>query len=143
MDGPVILRRLAVLRRSRITQAAPARNLNRGASADQALRSYKWSYIRLAALHLRWHSRLSFRPTRWQILFPSAPFSILIPAENNAFRPVRFIAGVQPSPSKLLKHPACIHRHSFDLLQLSASPQFDRLCHLGILLLATCHADYV
>ena len=28
-------------------------------------------------------------------LISSAPFSILAPAENNAFRPVRYIAGVQ------------------------------------------------
>ena len=29
-------------------------------SADQALRSYKWSYIRLAALNLRWQNLLSY-----------------------------------------------------------------------------------
>jgi hypothetical protein len=29
-------------------------------SADQALRSYKWSYIRLAALDLRWQNLWSF-----------------------------------------------------------------------------------
>ena len=31
-----------------------------GVSADQALRSYKWSYIRLAALDLRWQNLWSF-----------------------------------------------------------------------------------
>jgi hypothetical protein len=31
-----------------------------GVSADQALRSYKWSYIRLAALHLRWQNLWSY-----------------------------------------------------------------------------------
>ena len=31
-----------------------------GVSADQALRSYKWSYIRLAALNLRWQDLWSY-----------------------------------------------------------------------------------
>ena len=52
MDGSIILRRLAALMRSSFAQAAPARHFDGGVSAEQALRSYKWSYIRLAALHL-------------------------------------------------------------------------------------------
>ena len=60
MDGPIILRRLAALMRSCVIQTAPTRNLNGGVSADQALRSYKWSYIRLAALNLRWQNLLSY-----------------------------------------------------------------------------------
>jgi len=75
MGGPIILRRLAALMRSCVIQSAPARDFDGGVSADHALRSYKWSYIRLAALHLRWQNHWGFRPTRWQILFPSAPFS--------------------------------------------------------------------
>ena len=31
-----------------------------GVSAGQALRSYKWSYIRLAALNLRWQNLWSY-----------------------------------------------------------------------------------
>ena len=31
-----------------------------GVSADQVLRSYKWSYIRLAALNLRWQNLWSY-----------------------------------------------------------------------------------
>ena len=60
MDGPIILRRLAALTRSCVTQAAPVRYFDGGVSADQALRSYKWSYIRLAALHLRWQNLWSY-----------------------------------------------------------------------------------
>jgi hypothetical protein len=31
-----------------------------GVAADEALRSYKWSYIRLAALDLRWQNLWSY-----------------------------------------------------------------------------------
>ena len=60
MGGSIILGRLAALMRSCAIQAAPTRNLDGGVSADQALRSYKWSYIRLAALHLRWQDLWSY-----------------------------------------------------------------------------------
>jgi hypothetical protein len=60
MDGSIISRRLAALMRSCPIQAAPTRNLDGGVSADQPLRSYKWSYIRLAALHLRWQNLWSY-----------------------------------------------------------------------------------
>ena len=60
MDGSINLRRLAALRRSRITQTAPADYFRWGVSADQALRSYKWSYIRLAALNFRWQNLWSY-----------------------------------------------------------------------------------
>ena len=59
MDGPITLRRLAALMRSCAIQAAPARDFDGGA-ADQALRSYKWSYIRLTALNLRWQNLWSY-----------------------------------------------------------------------------------
>ena len=53
-----------------------------GVSADQALRSYKWSYIRLAARVSRWQNQWGFRLTRWQILFPNAPFPFFNCAER-------------------------------------------------------------
>ena len=60
MDGYINLRRLAALMRSCVKQATPARYFDGGVSADQALRSYKWSYIRLAALNLRWQNLWSY-----------------------------------------------------------------------------------
>jgi len=61
MDSTVNLRRLAALMRSCVMQTAPARDFDGGGvSADQALRSYKWSYIRLAALNLRWQNLWSY-----------------------------------------------------------------------------------
>ena len=60
MDGPINLRRLAALMRSCVIQSAPARYFDGGVSADQALRSYKWSYIRLAEFNLRWQNLWSY-----------------------------------------------------------------------------------
>ena len=61
MDGPINLRRLAALMRSCVIQSRPQPVISMGGvSADQALRSYKWSYIRLAALHLRWQNLWSY-----------------------------------------------------------------------------------
>ena len=60
MDGPITLRRLAALMRSCAIQAAPVRNLDGGVLADQALRSYKWSYIRLAAIASGWQNLWSY-----------------------------------------------------------------------------------
>ena len=56
MDGPINLRRLAALMRSCVKQATPVRYFDGGVSADQALRSYKWSYIRLAERVSRWQN---------------------------------------------------------------------------------------
>jgi hypothetical protein len=60
MGGPIILRRLAALMRSCVIQTALARDFDGWVSADQALRSYKWSCIRLAALNLRWQNLWSY-----------------------------------------------------------------------------------
>ena len=56
MGGYINLRRLAALMRSCVKQATPARYFDGGVSADQALRSYKWSYIRLAERVSRWQN---------------------------------------------------------------------------------------
>ena len=88
MDGPIILRRLAALTRSCVTQAAPVRYFDGGVSADQALRSYKWSYIRLAALHLRWQNLWSYWAIAVVLTLLGRTIPLLKPAENMPICPV-------------------------------------------------------
>ena len=86
MDGPITLRRLAALMRSCAIQAAPARDFDGGA-ADQALRSYKWSYIRLAALNLRWQNLWSYWAIAVVLTLLGRTILLLKPAENIAIFP--------------------------------------------------------
>ena len=88
MGGPNILCRLAALSRSRITQATPARDFDGGGvSADQALRSYKWSYIRLAALNLRWQNLWRYWAIAVVLTLLGRTIFLLKPAENKAIFP--------------------------------------------------------
>ena len=87
MDGPIILRRLAALMRSCVIQTAPTRNLNGGVSADQALRSYKWSYIRLAARVSRWQNLWSYWAIAVVLTLLGRTIFLLKPAENIAIFP--------------------------------------------------------
>ena len=89
MGGPNILCRLAALSRSRITQAIPARDFDAGGgvSADQALRSYKWSYIRLAARVSRWQNLLSYWAIAVVLTLLGRTIFLLKPAENKAIFP--------------------------------------------------------
>ena len=61
MGGIVTLRHLAAARQPRTVQTDPARYFNGGVSADQILRSYFWSYIRLAAAVSRWQNLANSR----------------------------------------------------------------------------------
>ena len=81
------MRRLAALMRSCVMQTAPARYFDGGVSADQALRSYKWSYIRLAALHLRWQNLWSYWAIAVVPTLLGRTISLLKPAENIAIFP--------------------------------------------------------
>ena len=58
-----------------------------GVSADKALRSYKWSYIRLAALHLRWQNLWSYWAIAVVLTLLGRTISLLKPAENIAIFP--------------------------------------------------------
>ena len=87
MGGSIILGRLAALMRSCVIQTAPARYFDGGVSADQALRSYKWSYIRLAALHLRWQNLWSYWAIAVVLTLLGRTILLLKPAENIAIFP--------------------------------------------------------
>ena len=101
MGGPIILRRLAALMRSCAIQAAPARNLNRGVSADQALRSYKWLYIRLAARLSRWQNLWSYWAIAVVLTLLGRTILLLKPAENKAIFPFCAPRVVQLVTSKI------------------------------------------
>ena len=58
-----------------------------GVSADQALRSYKWSYIRLAALNLRWQNLWSYWAIAVVLTILGRTILLLKPAENIAICP--------------------------------------------------------
>jgi hypothetical protein len=58
-----------------------------GVSADQALRSYKWSYIRLAALHLRWQNLWSYWAIAVVLTLLGRTIFLLKPPENIAIFP--------------------------------------------------------
>ena len=126
MDGPVILVRLAALDRSRITQAAPTRNLDGG---DRRIRRYGRTNGRTFDLP---RDSVGGRVIEvsgqrgGEISSRARHFPILTPAEYHALRPVRFIAGVQLFPSILPKHPSHIRCRNFGLPQLFASHQFDQ-----------------
>ena len=87
MGGPIILRRLAALMRSCVMQTAPARYFDGGVSADQALRSYKWSYIRLAALNFRWQNLWSYWAIAMVLTLLGRTILLLKPTENIAIFP--------------------------------------------------------
>ena len=87
MDGPINLRRLAALMRSCVKQATPARYFDGGVSADQALRSYKWSYNRLAVLNLRWQNLWSCWAIAVVLTLLGRTIFLLKPPENIAIFP--------------------------------------------------------
>ena len=80
-----------------------------GVSADQALRSYKWSYIRLAALHLRWQNLWSYWAIAVVLTLLGRTILLLKPAENIAIFPFYAPRVVQTEKQRYtLPHGGCL-----------------------------------